>query len=90
MHPEDSVSKSDIFWIVLTVVKCNNQRELFPSMPQWIWMPNDGAIDELQTTDNHKVETFTDYLLEANKEADDLVSQMFGVDNMELDLLPGT
>ena len=53
-------------------------------------MPNDGAIDELQTTDNHKVETFTDYLLEANKEADDLVSQMFGVDNMELDLPPGT
>lgn len=40
MHPEGSAFKPDIPWIVLTVVNCNSQRELAPSMPHWVWMPN--------------------------------------------------
>jgi len=87
MHPEDSAFKPDIPWVMLTVKNCNSQRELSPSMPHWVWMPNSVAVDELQITDSHRLETSTDYLIEVNSEADDLLSQVFGVDNVELDSL---
>jgi hypothetical protein len=85
MHPEDSVFKPDIPWVVLTVVNCNSQRELAAAMPQWVWMPKEVAVDELQIADSHRVETSTEYLLENNEDVFNTFSHVFGVNELELE-----